>query len=1211
MNNDTPLHSEADRLALLTATRLLDADPPPALQALVRMAVAQTHASTALINLVDAHRVFALARHGSTRRHLSREGSWCDQVVQNRHPLLIRDVDTAKPPAPDARDGQNEPVWRSYAGVPILVDGMALGTVCVFDTHAQAFDDTTTAALADVASVAADIITAQLASHRARLLEARIRTASLSSSDWLWETDDQGHIQWVSASLLQHTGLDPIAEIGLYARDIYHPRKDDTAASWDRYVKAKARREPFADAIAERDTPRGRIAVSISGTPVFNSMGHFMGYRGSSRNVTRQLELESQARYHDHLLRQAVETFQAGVMITDPQGRIIQANRHWRERLGIADLNSAPSWPELVRQLIKEGHYGAITAGREEDFFQWRMGIVDQTDSVALRTNDVLLMCRDHRLPDGSIVHFSTEVSASERDAVTLQAVLQADLSLGLLVVKATEGSFPVVYANAGVAHMAGTLKDNLPGRPCLDVLAALGATHQVQASLRGALAQGQSWVAVLGQTPTPQQPHPHAFEMRLTPLISPEGHVQHFMVLLHDVTDRQTAAEKLRVSEELYRCVAATISDGLLVVGLDGKLVAMNPAGNRILGLGKDQVQALFGAALDIGLLKEDLSGPLPLEDVPWLRTARTGQRLRNQVYPLRTHEDELVWIQLSCHQLAIASETSPFAVVTTFRDITQERAAAQALARSEERWKFALEGAGDAVWDWAVGHGMVFYSKRWREMLGYIEDHESEPVQWLDRIHDDERDQIAQAFDDYCHEGQGIFQTEFRIRHKQGHYIWILCRGKVVRRDSDGLPLRVVGTHSDISLIKQAEDAMREKRSAELANQAKTEFLSRMSHEIRTPLNAVRGFAQLLDHHLKPDTSSDARSYVGHILHSSELLSDLVSDVLDLQQIEAGAMHLHCERFDIGEVLQPCLAMFEPQASKLGIALHVDLQHTCTAWADKRRLAQVISNLVSNAIKYNRSGGSVTVSTTDLASGRWQLSVQDTGPGMSPEQMSKLFQPFERLGKDTSSIEGTGLGLIITKSLVEAMGGCLDINSLIGEGSRLTVTLNQSSPDQEATLAPSANGVESISPPDPAHTTEVAANDQRACTETTPLRVMYVEDNRINAMLFQEALRPFPELQLEVAEDGQDAMTLAQSHRPEVLVIDAHLPGMTGFEVLSALRTLPGIDGIPAYMCSADALPEDIAKARQAGFAGYWTKPIDIQQVTEALCKIAREGR
>ena len=1202
MNHAAPLHGEAERLALLSASKLLDADPPPALDALVRLLAARTSCPTALINLVDAHRVFALARHGCARRHLSREGSWCEQVIQTRHAVVIPDTQAAEPgDCPGSMDKE----WRSYAGVPLMVDGHALGTVCVLDTQARAFDDATLTALTDVAVIAQATVAAQLASHRARLMEARIRTASLSSMDWLWETDDQGRIQWVSASLLQHTGLDPVSEIGLCARDFYRPRADATAESWRRYIKAKARREPFSDAIAERDTPRGRIAVSISGTPVFNTAGRFMGYRGSSRNVTRQLELESKARYQDNLLRQAVETFNAGVMITDPQGRIVQANRHWRERLGIEDLSSAPSWPELVRQLIRSGHYGDA-AGREDDFFHWRMGIVDQAETVPVRTIDTLLMCQDHRLPDGSVVHFSTDVSPSQRDAVTLQEVLQADLSLGLLVIEADEeGQFPLAYANAGVAHMAGLSRDALPGMSCLALLSSLSSNPEACLRLQEALSKGESCVAVLAQAPQ------RAFEMRLTPLNSAEGHVRHFMMLLHDVTDRQAAAEKLRVSEELYRCVAATISEGLLVIGLDGRLVAMNPAGHRILGLGREQAQELCGTTLDIGLLTHDMSAPLPESELPWMQTARTGQRLRNHVYPLRTHDDELLWVQLSCHSLTIASEATPFAVVTTLRDITQERAAAQALARSEERWKFALEGAGDAVWDWSIGHGVAFYSKRWRDMLGMGEDEEN-GHQWIARIHPDEQESVARTFEEYCHEGQGVFQEEFRIRHGQGHYIWILCRGKVVRRDSDGLPLRVVGTHSDITLLRQAEVAVREKRSAELANQAKTDFLSRMSHEIRTPLNAVRGFAQLLAQTQAPDSPPATRNYVDQIMHSSQLLSELVSDVLDLQQIEAGAMHLHAERLNLSELITTCLAMFGPTMDQHGLTQDLNLGHTGPAWADKRRLAQVINNLVSNAIKYNRPGGRVSVATQEVPPGQWQMTVQDTGPGMSQAQLGKLFQPFERLGKDTSSIEGTGLGLIITKSLVEAMGGSLDINSSIGEGTRITVTLNQSPTPQETTLAPHANGVISTAAREltPPFSSTPSAGDQCPCTEASPLRVMYVEDNRINAMLFAEALRPYPELLLEVAEDGQVAMTVARDHRPEVLVIDAHLPGMTGFEVLTALRALPGIDNVPAYMCSADALPEDIAKARQAGFSGYWTKPIDIEQVTAELCKLARQG-
>jgi PAS domain S-box-containing protein len=1208
MNTAAPAPSEADRLALLAATRLLDAEPPPALDALVRLAAARISCPAALLNLVDAHRLFALARHGSHRRHFSREGSCCDRVVQSGMALIVHDM--AKDPlhAGHFQDAQ-EASWLSYAGVPVVVEGRTLGTVCVFDTRQQAFDELTLGILTDLAQIAQSIISAQLAAHRARLQEARFRTASLGASDWMWETDDQGHIQWVSAGLQPQTGLDPIAEIGLKAKDIYQPRDDETRESWDRFILARERREPFSDAIAERDTPRGRIAVSISGTPVFNSQGRFMGYRGSSRNVTRQLELESKARYQDRLLRQAVETFQAGLMITDPQGRIVQANRHWRERLGIDDLDKAPTWPELVRQSIQSGRY-VDAAGREDDFFQWRMSIVEHGESVPIRINSALTMCRDHRLPDGSIVHFSTDVSPSQRDAVTLQEVLQADLSLGLMVMDASAPTFPVIYANAGVAQMSGRDKQALPGAPALDVLAALGSGPGERERLQAALQQGHSCVAVLKRPGHGDQAPARSFELRLTPLQGEDGGaISHFMVLLHDITDQQTAAERLRVSEELYRCVAATISDGLLVVGLDGRLVAMNPAGHRILGLGKDHAQALYGSVLDLHLLQDDLSSPLPIDQLPWVQTARTGQRLRNQVYPLRTPDDELVWIQLSCHVLAISSEATPFAVVATFRDITQERAAAQALARSEERWKFALEGAGDAVWDWSVGQGIVFYSSRWRAMLGFDEENPpAEGIKWIDRIHPDERAPVAEAFEDYCHEGEGIFQAEFRIQHKSGHYIWILSRGKVVRRDADGRPLRVVGTHSDITLLKEAERAMSDKRSAELANHAKTEFLSRMSHEIRTPLNAVRGFAQLLDQNFQHELAPEVRTYVGHILHSSELLSDLVSDVLDLQQIEAGAMHLHGENLRLPALIEPCLAMFEPLAQSTGLRLSADLAYVGPAWGDRRRLAQVINNLISNAIKYNLRGGRVEVRTQSLDDQRWQLIVQDNGPGMSKEQLNKLFQPFERLGKDTSTIEGTGLGLIITKSLVEAMGGCLDINSLLGQGTRVIVTLDRKPPDQGAASAsPLADEPQADVADEPVPTAEGLS----PCTETAPLRVMYVEDNRINAMLFEEALRPYPQLQLEVAEDGQVAMTVAREHRPEVLVIDAHLPGMTGFEVLTALRRLPGFDSAPAYMCSADALPEDIAKAHQAGFTGYWTKPINIEQVTSELCKLARQGR
>lgn len=945
MTTAAPHFSEADRLALLHTTRLLDSEAKPAFDALARMAARQTGCPVAAINLVDAHRLFALARHGLVQRHLGREGSFCDRA------LVHSDVFTATVPA-----DQPDAVWRFYAGMPVLVEGMPLGTVYVMDHGPRDFDREARAALRDAALAASALIAAELASLRFRRQEARVRTASMAGSDWLWETDQHGRIQWVSSGLIRHTGIDPMAEIGMRARDFYTPRDDETRASWDRYVQARERREPFSDAIAERDTPRGRIAVSISGTPVFDSHGQFMGYRGASRNVTRQLAIDTQVRHDEQLLRQAFDTFHAGVMIANAQGRVVYANRHWRTRVGVDDINTLPSWPEFLRQRIDQGRY-RDAIGREDEFFEWRLNVVNGTEPVVLHMGDVVALCRDVRLPDGSIAYFSTDITHAYHDRKTLQAQKEA--------------------------------------------------------------------------------------------------------------------------------------------------------------------------------------------------------------------------------------------------------------LALSEERWKFALEGAGDGVWDWEIGRAEVFFAPRWKSMLGF-DDGEmgNRPNEWVDRVHPEDRQRVFSSFIDYCHSGQGIFHAEFRMRHKEGYYIWILSRGKVVHHALDGRPTRIVGTHSDISMLKQAERALRDTQIAEAANRAKSEFLSRMSHEVRTPLNAIRGFAQLLAQRQDlASASPESADYLRQILLSTELLSELVNDVLDLQQIEAGAISVTREAISLADVVQQGAAMLEPMATRSQVLIDNRVEPGPRVWADRRRMQQVLSNLISNAIKYNRAGGIVRLSVLPGQARGHALCVEDTGPGLNAEQLARLFQPFERLGQDTSRIEGTGLGLIITRSLVEAMGGHLEIRSQPGDGTRVYVTL----PAADDGLEMNDNKDTAPAGASPTVQEPVAAApapSARACTADDPLRIAYVEDNRINALLFQEALRPYPELWLEVAEDGQMALSVVRDHRPDVLVIDAHLPGMTGFEVLRALRTLPGLAEVPAYMCSADALPEDIERAREEGFVGYWTKPIDIEHVTDELLRLARQG-
>ena len=499
--------------------------------------------------------------------------------------------------------------------------------------------------------------------------------------------------------------------------------------------------------------------------------------------------------------------------------------------------------------------------------------------------------------------------------------------------------------------------------------------------------------------------------------------------------------------------------------------------------------------------------------------------------------------------------------------------------------------------MWDWDAQTNKVYYSPRWKKMLGYAEHEIGDSLEeWTSRIHADDLPRVMAGLRRHLRGETVLYQSEHRVRHRDGHDLWILDRGKVVGHNAEGRPLRVVGTHSDITSAKQAEQALREKQAAELASQAKSQFLSRMSHEMRTPLNAVIGFAQLMRMTPGGGGGTEIGGYADHVLNAGQHLLALINDVLDLQKVEEGAMSLALGPVALDELVLGALELLRPSAAKRQVTLDNQLEAGLWVRADVQRLRQVVLNIASNAIKYNVAGGTVRLSTRAGRHHTLALVIEDTGPGMTDAQMARLFQPFERLGKETSSVEGTGLGLIIARSLTQAIGGRLEVSSLAGRGTRVSIEL----PTDDA--------------PDTSHdsTPTMPDSDDHAPPARIPLRMLYVEDNRINAILFEGALRMnASQVELRVAEDGEEALAIAREWLPEVLVLDAHLPGMSGFDVLRQLRAMPGLATAPAYMCSADAMPEDVQRAYEAGFIGYWTKPIDIGAVLADIDAIGRQLR
>jgi PAS domain S-box-containing protein len=382
------------------------------------------------------------------------------------------------------------------------------------------------------------------------------------------------------------------------------------------------------------------------------------------------------------------------------------------------------------------------------------------------------------------------------------------------------------------------------------------------------------------------------------------------------------------------------------------------------------------------------------------------------------------------------------------------------------------------------------------------------------------------------------------------------------------------------------------RAKAAAEKANLAKSDFLSSMSHELRSPLNAILGFAQLINSETPPPTAAQ-RANTDQILHAGWYLLELINEILDLAQIESGKLALSREPTALAEVMLECQAMIEPQGLKRGIKMtfpHSDCPFFVDA--DRTRLKQVLINLLSNSIKYNQANGTVIVDCELVAAEgsnleRVRVSVRDSGAGLPPDMLQQLFQPFNRLGRERSTEEGTGIGLVMSKRLVELMGGVIGVDSTVGFGSVFWFELNSAAEPQ---LGPY------VTPP--------ALITQSKIKNGVPVRtLLYVEDNPANLKLVEQLIARRPDMNLLSARDGLLGIELARANQPEVILMDINLPGISGIEALKILREDPVTAHIPVVALSANAMPRDVEKGLQAGFFRYMTKPIKISEFMDTL--------
>jgi PAS domain S-box-containing protein len=658
----------------------------------------------------------------------------------------------------------------------------------------------------------------------------------------------------------------------------------------------------------------------------------------------------------------------------------------------------------------------------------------------------------------------------------------------------------------------------------------------------------------------------------RAEPVQIEDGRVERVAAVIDDVTEERALHDALRESEERFRLLVASVTDyAIIVLDPEGRVMGWNPGAERIKGYREAEIIGRhFSIFYPLELVKAGDPQRALTAALAEGRYEEEGERVRK--------DGTRFWADIILTPIrGDAGDLRGYVKVT--RDISERRRAEDALRESEERFRLLAENSTDVIDRVSPDGTLLYVSPASQEVYGY------DPQELIGRaartdVHPEDHAAIGDLFDRDDDDGKDV-TLEYRLRRKDGSYVWVETKTRTLRDPATRVALEYQSSTRDISSRKLAEGAAQHARAlAEQANNAKSEFLSRMSHELRTPLHVMLGFGELLG---RDDLSAAQRDKLGQLTRSARHLLDLINEVLDMSRIERGELRLSLEPVHLGEVVRETLDLVLPLAAarSLSITSPPAAELDVHVLADRQRLKQVLLNLLSNAVKYNREAGGISLLYT-RAGRRARIEVADTGVGIPADALARVFEPFDRLGAEATEVEGTGLGLALSKRLMAAMEGEIGIDSVLGVGTTSWFELPLVAAPRAPRELPETESPVAVSVP-----------------PGLPLTVLYVEDNPSNIKLVETILAARPQVTLIVATQGGLAVELAREHRSALILLDLNLPDISGEEVLRRIRGDARTAGMRVVITSADATHGQIERMRSAGADEYLTKPFGVERL------------